>query len=283
MLPSFNTYKPLFEVKGSPWTKRGDIDFGTVYEKRIDSIDVTIDEFEAENDHKPNTMYDVDGELHETDDNGNVFMVDGRLLPNIEYTLNGYTYFTDAYGNIVRVEGNPTLNPENERNNEAQTTVGGNDRRSTDQGGHIISRDLNGDGGQGNLVAMDSRINQSDYKRMENAIKEALEKGKDVSVDIELEYEDDSERPSKIISTVSIDGEKIVFKFDNNMDGGLLRDVPVNGKQEVDDRLEKTGGEISSIKEIYDVDGNLTQTVVTITYKDEQGNNRRIPVPANPD
>ena len=34
------------------------------------------------------------------------------------------------------------------------------DRRPSDQGGHIVGRDLNGDGGAGNLVAMDYRINQ---------------------------------------------------------------------------------------------------------------------------
>ena len=54
--------------------------------------------------------------------------------------------------------GKPYLSPENLRDNDAQTQAGGMDRKPGDQGGHIIGRDLNGDGGAGNLVAMDSRI-----------------------------------------------------------------------------------------------------------------------------
>ncbi len=281
MMLHFGDMKSPMDIKGrSVFDVMGS---AAVYEKKANAVDVTTDEFEAEAQHTPNSMYDVDGELHETDDNGNVYMIDGRLLPNAEYTLNGYTYTTDEYGNIIKVEGNPTLNPENERDNQAQAAVGGDDRRSTDQGGHIISREMNGDGGLGNLVAMDSRINQSDYKRMETDIRNALNEGKEVSVDIKLEYDGDSERPSKLIATVTIDGEKTVYRFDNTMDGRLRQDVPDNGKQTVDAAASNTGGEVSSIKEIYDENGNLTKTVVTITYQDEYGNNRRLPVTIYPD
>ena len=44
------------------------------------------------------------------------------------------------------------------------------------------------------LVAMDSRINQSDYKRMENDIKAALDEGKDVTVTTDISYSGDSKR-----------------------------------------------------------------------------------------
>ena len=46
----------------------------------------------------------------------------------------------------------------------------------------------------------------------------------------------------------------------------------------VQDRLDETGGVISSLKEKYDEDGNLLETTVYITYKGEDGANYRISV-----
>ena len=130
---------------------------------------------------------------------------------------------------------------------------------------------MNGDGGIGNLVAMDSKINQSVYKRMENDINIALDGGKDVTTKTEMTYTDDSERPDRLTATVTADGKDTVYKFDNNLDGSLRDEVPENGKETVQDRLDDTGGEISSIKEEYDEEGNLVETTVYITYKGEDG------------
>lgn len=94
-----------------------------------------------------------------TDDNGTVYLKNGELEPNTTYELNGNTYTTDEQGRIIRCEARPERSPENPRDVNAQIQAGGEDRRPSDQGGHIVGRDLNGDGGAGNLVAMDSRIN----------------------------------------------------------------------------------------------------------------------------
>ena len=217
-----------------------------------------------------------------TDDNGKTYSENGHLLPNITYELNGNIYTTDENGRIVHVEAIPERAPENMRDNTAQQRCGGEYRLPTDQGGHIISRDLGGDSGDGNLVVMDSRINQSDYKCMENDIKAALDEGKEVTTKIDISYKGDSERPDKIKVTLTIDGKDTVYKFDNNMDGSLMEEVPENGKEVVQRRLDKVGGNISSIKEEYDEDGNLVKTTVTITTKDENGNNIRcrVSIPA---
>lgn len=234
---------------------------------------------EAENTERtPNSTYEVDGSTFETDDNGFVYMVDGKLKPNSTYELNGSVYTTDGRGRIVSCEAKPQRSPENPRDNEAQREAGGEDRKENDQGGHIVSRDLNGDGGGGNLVAMDSKINQSDYKRMENEIKSALDEGKDVTARIEIIYEGDSNRPDTITVKVTADGRDTVYKFDNNLDNSLEKDVPENGKETVQAELDDTGGVISSIKEEYDNDGNLTKTTVNITYTDEDGSTRRTKV-----
>lgn len=226
----------------------------------------------------PNNTYVLNEVTCKTDDNGNVYSIDGKLQPNTTYELNGNVYTTDENGRIISCEAKPVRSPENPRDNEAQRQAGGENRRPNDQGGHIVGRDMNGDGGLGNLVAMDSKINQSDYKRMENDIKSALDEGKEVTTKTEMTYSGDSERPDKITVIVANDGKDTVYKFDNNLDGSLRDEVPENGKETVQDRLDETDGEISSIKEEYDETDNLVETTVYITYKDETGTNYRTSV-----
>jgi len=226
----------------------------------------------------PNSTYEVDSVTYKTDDNGNVYMVDGKLEPNSTYELNGSVYTTDDKGRIISCEAKPQRSPENPRDNDAQREAGGEDRKENDQGGHIVGRDLNGDSGGGNLVAMDSKINQSDYKRMENDAKNALDEGKDVTTKTDITYEGDSDRPDKITVTVTAYGTDTVYKFDNNLDNSLENEVPENGKEAVRAELDDTGGTISSIKEEYNEEGNLTKTAVNITYTDEAGSTRRTKV-----
>lgn len=213
-----------------------------------------------------------------TDDSDTVYLIDGELEPNITYELNSNTYTTDEQGRIIGCKAHPERSPENPRDVKAQLQAGGKDRRPSDQGGHIVGRDLNGDGGAGNLVAMDYRINQSDYKRMENDIKTALDEGKDVTVTTDISYSGDSKRPDTITVTVTADRFKTVYKFDNNLDGHLKDEVPENGKDAVQEELNDTNGEISSIKEEYNENGELTEITVNITYTDENGTNHRTKV-----
>ena len=227
---------------------------------------------------KANNTLTLSEVTYKTDDNGNIYCIDGKLQPNTSYELNGNVYTTDANGRIVSCEAWPARTPENPRDLEAQRQAGGDYRRPNDQGGHIVGRDMSGDGGIGNLVAMDSKINQSDYKRMENNIKTALDEGKDVATKTELTYSGDSERPDRITVTVSAEGEDTVYKFDNNLDGALGNEVPASGKETVLSRLDETGGEISSIKEEYNKAGSLDETTVYITYKGEDGTNYRTSV-----
>lgn len=225
----------------------------------------------------------IDELTSDLDDNGEKYKDGDQLLPNNTYVLNETQYETDDMGRIVHVEAHPERTPENPRDNEAQGKVGGKDRREGDQGGHIIGRDLSGDGGAGNLVPMDSRINQSDYKRMENDEKRALDAGAEVKKTVDLEYSGDSKRPDKIKVTLEIDGKKTEYVFDNNMDGSLEGQVQERFSGSdlavVQDGLKETGGVISSIKDEYDAAGNLQETTVTITYVDtETGKTMRMPV-----
>lgn len=58
-----------------------------------------------------------------------------------------------------------------------------------DDGGHLIATIFNGSGDIDNLVPMNSTLNKSDYKKLENIWKKALQEGKQVNVKIEPIYE----------------------------------------------------------------------------------------------
>ena len=225
---------------------------------------------------RANDTFIKHGIEYKTDDDSQIYSADGHLRANTTYKLNGNIYTTDENGRIIKCEAKPVRSPENPRDLEAQREAGHEDRRSNDQGGHIIGRDMNGDGGIGNLVAMDSKINQSDFKRMENDINVVVDDGKDVATKTQIAYRDDSKRPDIITVTVTADGKDYVYKFDNNLDGALRDRVPENGKETVQSRLYETGGEISSIKEEYNKSGSVIETTVYITYKGDDGKNYRI-------
>jgi len=226
-----------------------------------------------------NNADEITGIKYKTDDNGNIYSADGNLLPDTQYELNENIYTTDSNGRIINAQATPVLTPENIRDMDAQKNAGGEDRRAGDQGGHIVGRDMGGDSGEGNLVAMDSRINQSDYKRMEYDIKEALDEGKTVHTSTEISYSGDSERPDTIMVKVDVDGKGTVYTFDNNLDGTLDKRVgeisSIDTIENVKSILNETNGKISSLKEEFDSNGDLSKATVNITYKDENNKTQR--------
>ena len=139
--------------------------------------------------------------------------VDGiRVLkPNVEYIKNGYTYHTDADRNITKVFGIIELNdakriPSAQKAIVEQTGIPGEDH-----GGHLIAKIFNGSGDIDNLVAMDRVVNQSEYRKIENAIKKAVMEGNVVSVEIEV-IRNGGKRPSGFEFSYSINGERSVTK-----------------------------------------------------------------------
>lgn len=226
--------------------------------------------------YEPNSKFEVNGQTYETDDNGYIYKIDGyKLVPNHEYTINGVTYRTDELGRIISCEGKAKSTPEGERDNKAQGRAGGEDRKPGDQGGHILARIFGGAKGIENMLAMrGAAINQSVYKRMEIEIAKALEDGKDVDVQVNVEYEGDSQRPSKITFKYTIDGKETVVQFDNDEGStdlvdsleGKIEDEDLNDlKQEIND-ANNDGANISvvSVKTEYDEEGNIVKVTVTI-------------------
>lgn len=257
---------------------------GNVFPSFFDNIETLDDEnditeIDMSEKYEPNSTMEVNGHIYETDDNGNIFKVDGKLNPDSSYTVNGTTYKTDSLGRPISWNGEPTYNPEAERDGDAQKDAGGADRKEGDDGGHIVARVLNGSPGSENIVAMRDTVNRGDYKKAENEIADAKKTPeiKDVKDSGKIIYEGDSDRPTKIERTYTIDGIKKELTVDNvegskDLIENIKNDISETDYQNLIDRIsdmEEDGGEVSvtSVLKEYDSNGNLTS--VTVGIRDE--------------
>lgn len=133
------------------------------------------------------------------------------LRPNIKYTTDeGYEYTTDSKGRITDVRVSNLILEKGERNLYAQSHVGGEDRLSDDDGGHLIGTQFHGSGDIDNLLPQNSKVNRSggEWYKMETEWKNALIGKKEpfdenppnsVEVSINVVFPEDSSRPEKYI------------------------------------------------------------------------------------
>lgn len=234
--------------------------------------------YDFKEDHAKNLeedkLYEIESNIYETDDNGNVYKKNHTLLPEITYEKNTFDYTTDNRGRISSWNGKPQYMPENERDEIAQLEAGGEDRQEGDDGGHLVARILGGSSGNENIVPMRDTVNRGDYKKVENEIAQAVKQGKNVDDSGEIMYEGDETRPSKIKRVYEIDGEKSVLKVDNvKKSFDLMEDFEENIEKndlenllcEIDD-MHEDGCDVSitSILKKYDQSGNLLSIRVGI-------------------
>ena len=243
-------------------------------EKSAKSEGEALQDPECYEKRESNSTYEFNGDTYETDDDGQTYKKNGKIYPNTEYTVNGNTYITDKNGNKISCDSTPEYTEEGSRNVKEQKESGGEERQEDDDGGHIIARILGGAEGEENLVPMRRTINRGDYKKMENEIAKALKDDKKVIMHIDLEYDGNSQRPSKIRADYISDGKKTVVKFDNeefstellNSLNDKIGDEDYNNlKEEIED-MEADGAEasVTSIKVEYDESGNSTKVTVGI-------------------
>ena len=179
-------------------------------EKQFGDILTALDKL-----YGPNTTVEIDGILCETDDNGNIFKIDGDLVPESQYEINGIIYQTDKNGEILSWKGDPSYHPENERNIGAQIAAGGSDRLENDDGGHLEARILGGAPGKENLVAMRSTINRGDWKCAENEIAGVLQRGGKVEDEGFIIREGNDSRPTKIVREYAYENIRKILVVDN--------------------------------------------------------------------
>lgn len=135
----------------------------------------------------------------------------GKLKPNVKYQAGEHEYFytTDENGLIVRAQADDLqFKTHDGRLRNAANTPG---KMSGDQAGHLIGDRFGGSPELDNLVSQAKQVNLSEYKKVENIWAKAIEEGKTVSVDIKVNYEPGSIRPSSFDVQYSIDG-RIVNK-----------------------------------------------------------------------
>ena len=160
---------------------------------------------------EPNSTYELNDHIYKTDDNGNIYNVDGKNLPNCKYELNGYEYETDEKGRIIRAEGDlelPPYQPRPSKLPDIEDRRTEEDERGRDDKGHLIAHEFGGADTEGNLVPMNSEVNEyGDFRKLERELKNAKEEGHDVHVTVEPQYDGDSKRPSSFTVTYTIDNE----------------------------------------------------------------------------
>lgn len=149
---------------------------------------------------------------------------DGKkvLKPNVTYTTpEGYTYKTDNLGRIVSAEGTLELG-DGKRKPYAQKTVGRDDRKKDDDGGHLIASIFKGSGDFDNLVPMNGNLNKGKWKTLENSWSKALKAKppKEVKVKVTPIYEGNSQRPARFVVSHQIGKSKPKIAFFENKPGG---------------------------------------------------------------
>ena len=128
-------------------------------------------------------------------------------------------YETDDKGRVVKVtRPRIELSDKSQRNNETLNTVDKKDGRrdengkKLDDGGHLVADEFGGSCEETNLVPMDSKVNQhGEWRKMERDIEKELKKEPPSEIkdfEVELEYDDDSFRPSGFTVSYTVDDGK---------------------------------------------------------------------------
>ena len=130
--------------------------------------------------------------------------------PNKIYIVDGNKkYHTDHLGRVVRVEA--TLKLDKLDRNTYQQLKAGKLGNADDEGGHLIASILNGPGEKINMLPMNSNLNRSLWKKLENEWVKSLKEGKTVEVKIEPIYKDTDIRPNKFRVSYYVDNKDFSY------------------------------------------------------------------------
>ncbi len=135
--------------------------------------------------------------------------LNSELEPSKIYKVNDYSYFTDETGRVNKVSGELKLEAKDRNIYQQRKSVEIKDGiKGEDQGGHIIARIFNGPGEQINYVPQTAKLNNGEWKSMENSWKKSLSEGKKIEVDIQIIYDSDksTKRPLGFFVEYKIDG-----------------------------------------------------------------------------
>ncbi|MFE7223594.1 DNA/RNA non-specific endonuclease [Nocardioides sp. NPDC057577] len=127
-----------------------------------------------------------------------------------------FLYRTDDVSRVWQAEATLSeYDPEHPRNVAAQRNL--EDKiKNVDHAGHLFARIFKGPGDLINLVPMHgSKVNQGQYRRLENLWSDQIQQGKTVEVTIDLDYDGSSRRPTDIVVTHVVDGVEATTFIEN--------------------------------------------------------------------
>ena len=155
-----------------------------------------------------------------TDSKGIIYRIGNSLGKGKQYSINGYDYSTDNLGRInsfaakklkLKAAGEGRLDIV-----DSLETIAKGAQKQGDDRGHLIADMFGGDNSLANIVAMNGKLNKGEYKAMELTWQRALQEGKNVTVNGELIFSGNSQRPDKIIVKYIIEnGDEVVKTFLN--------------------------------------------------------------------
>lgn len=133
----------------------------------------------------------------------------GNLKPNVKYQAgeHNYLYQTDGQGRILKAHADDLqLKLHDGRLRHNSKTL---DKQVGDHAGHIFGDLFGGSPELDNLVSQAKNVNQSGYRRIEKQWENALKSTppKKVEVDIKINYDGISKRPTGFEVNYKIDGK----------------------------------------------------------------------------
>lgn len=164
-----------------------------------------------------NSRFTQNGVRCYTDDNGQIYRMNNKLLCDRSYTLNGYNYRTDSIGRIVFAEG--MLQKKDHDGRGSMTAdmrdIGKTHSSSNDERGHLFGDQFNGAGSIGNTVPMNEQLNGVRYRALEQKLAVMVRDNHQVHYAIRPVYHGNSFRPVGFAVDYTVDGEPFSERFYN--------------------------------------------------------------------
>ncbi|ADC49348.1 hypothetical protein BpOF4_06440 [Alkalihalophilus pseudofirmus OF4] len=139
----------------------------------------------------------------------------GTLKPNVQYQAGeyNYQYKTDEFGRLTDFNTDELRLTKRENRLPHNSNTPG--KEPGDHAGHLAGDRFGGSPDLDNLVSQSSSVNLSKYKKLENQWAKAIEEGKDVSVNVKVNYNGNSTRPSSFDIEYEIDGRMRFTSMEN--------------------------------------------------------------------
>ena len=155
-----------------------------------------------------------------TDDKGRSYRAGDNLNANNTFVRNGYQYITDSRGRVVSASGTLNINEEgqaNRRMSDSIEIIGKGHQKVTDDRGHLIGHQFNGSDSLENLVPQNAKINQGNFKRLEDHLAKLVKSGYNVTANVVPIYSQHSHRPDAIFYFYTVNDNAFTVLFPNDI------------------------------------------------------------------